>query len=203
MTDLTTLQAVKRQLANSTGTMGDIDNDLIEQYVTDASVAFESACRRTIAGAVGTLTFDACYPTIEGRTLYVGQDLLGVIQITNGTNGAAGTGTLATDEYRMLPLNVSPKYGIQLLQGLTWQTGTDGYIENAIQVIGTFGMFTSDNIPSDITLAATKLAAWLYQTRDDNEGVIHTANGDTILPPDVPKIVVTTIEYYKRRETYS
>lgn len=201
--DITTLANVRRQLAtiqNGVVTMGTLDDDLIQQYVTNASDAIQSACRRNFYDSIGTLTYDAYYPVVANRELYLGQDLIGIVSIVNGA-----AGTMTPDQYRLLPINYNPKYAVEILISANtfWQPNANGYYQNAIQVVGTLGYCTSANRPTDITLAATKLAAYLYQTRNDNDmGVVRQANGDYLLPPKVPTIVQQTIDKYIRREIY-
>jgi hypothetical protein len=200
MGDLTTVSAVKRQLGIGISTLNIADDDLLGLYVTQASQMIETECARTFSETIGTLYFDARYPVIEGRTLYFDQDMLGVDAVFNGANG-----TLNPSDYRLLPVHASPKYALQLLpkSNLSWQVGNDGYVQNAIGVIGTSGYCLSSARPADITLAATKLAAWLYQNRDNDGSTVQIANGTTVIPAEAPVFVLRVIEKYIRRVAYS
>lgn len=201
MTDLTTTAAVKTQLGIGTsGTLNTTDDTLIGLYVTQASQMIETETNRTFSSSVSSWNYDAAYPVVEGRVLYFDQDMLGVDTVVNGVNG-----TLQPSQFRLLPLRYSPKYALQLLDstGMSWQTGNDGYIQNAIQVNGTVGYCLTGTLPADITLAATKLAAWLYQNRDNDGATVQVADGAIAIPAQAPTFVLRTISKYIRRVSYS
>jgi hypothetical protein len=201
MVDLTTLSAVKTQLGIGTdGTLNTTDDTLISLYVTQASQLIETETARTFSSTVQTLYYDVGYPVTDGRTLYFDQDWLGVDTVVNGANG-----TLAPSQFRLLPVHDTPKYGLQLLNSTSmyWQVGNDGYSQNAIQVNGTTGYCLTGTLPADITLAATKLAAWLYQHRDDSGDTVQIADGAIAIPAQAPKFVLRTISKYIRRVAYS
>ena len=173
--DYTTTSAVKRQIAiGVNGTVNTVDDDLIATYVTQASQAIDTYTGRTFAESVGTLFYDARFPVIERRTLYFDQDYLGINALSNGANG-----TINPANYRLLPQHYPPKYAVQLLEasGLYWQAGNDGGAQNAIAVIGTTGYCLSSARSADITLAATKLAAHLYMTRDNDGSAVQVSTG--------------------------
>lgn len=197
--DITTLAAVRRQIAGPDGTLGTGDDDIIQDYVTQASQAIQTLCNnRYFNGTVDSEIYDASYPSIEGRKLYLDQDWIAVDYIVNGTNG-----TITSDQFRLLPLNFSPKYAVELLNtsGLSWAANSSGSRQSAIEVVGTLGYCTTANRPSDVTMAATKLAAHLYFNRHNDDSVVRAANGDMLLPPNVPQIVTDVIEKYRRRRT--
>lgn len=199
--DYTTTAAVKRQLAlQVTGTNNTVDDDLIALYVTQASQMIATETMRQFSETVGTLFYDAGYPVVANNILYFDQDWLGVDAISNGSNG-----TLDTSDYRMLPLHSSPKWGVELLpaSNTTWQLGSNGFSQNAICVIGTTGYCLSSDRPADITLAATKLAAWLYQQRDNDGTTVQVADGAIAIPANSPTFVLRTIQKYVRRSVYS
>lgn len=199
--DLTTTNLVKRQLnIGVQGTANVFDDDLISLYVTQASQMIETETSRVFSPTVGTRYYDARYPVISQRTLYFDQDYLGIDALSNGVNG-----TLDPAKYRLLPLHFLPKYAVQLLpkSNMYWQVGNDGYVQNAIVVIGTAGYCTESARPADITLAATKLAAFLYQTRDQDGSSVQMADGSTLIPAQAPTFVLRTISKYVRRIAYS
>lgn len=199
--DYTTLAAVKQQLnIGQNGTLNVIDDPLISVYVTEASQMIATETMRSFGETVGTLFYDSSYPVVSADTLYFDQDWIGVDAISNGANG-----TLNPANYRLLPPNASPKWGLQLLRksNAYWVVGNDGYAQNAIVVIGTQGYCLSADRPADITLAATKLAAWLYQNRDNNGGSVQLADGSMAIPANAPTFVLRTISKYIRRTAYS
>lgn len=198
--DYTTTDAVKRQLGlMTTGTNNTADDDIIAIYVTEASQMIATETNRQFSETVGTLFYDAAYPVVSNNVLYFDQDWIGVDALSNGASG-----TLDPSNYRLLPVNQSPKYGLQLLQkaNASWLVGNDGYTQNAICVVGTTGYCLSSDRPADITLAATKLAAWLYQNRD-NTGAVQVADGFQQVPATSPTFVLRTISKYIRRVAYS
>lgn len=201
LTDYTTTAAVKRQLGiGVNGTTNTVDDDLIGLYVTQASQMIDTETMRTFSETVGTLFYDSCPPVAEGRTLYFDQDWLGIDALSNGANG-----TLDPSNYRLLPLHYSPKYAVELLakSNLAWNVGNDGYAQNAVCVIGTTGFCLSANRPADITLAATKLAAWLYQNRNNDGSTVQIADGAVAIPAQAPTFVLRTLSKYVRRQAYA
>lgn len=199
--DYTTLDAVKQQLnIGQNGTLNTIDDALISVYVTEASQMIATETLRQFSETVGTLFYDAGYPVVSNGILYFDQDWLGVDAVSNGVNG-----TINAANYRLLPQNSSPKWGLQLLSKANayWTVGNDGFAQNAICVIGTTGYCLSANRPADITLAATKLAAWLYQNRDNDGGSVQIADGAIAIPANAPTFVLRTISKYIRRAAYS
>ncbi len=183
MADLTTLAAVKLQL--SIGTLLNTDDALLSTYVTEASQMIETYTKRTFNAANGTLTFDIAPPYIYGRKLFFREDVLGVYELRNG-NGSV----IAPDQYRFLPLNNTPLYGLELLPSasVTWSPTPAGDWLSAITLAGTLGY--SSTPPSDIQLAATKLAAWLYQNRDNSDDNVRFADGSMTIPSAAPAIVL-------------
>ena len=109
--------------------------------------------------------------------------MLGVYEVVN-----AGT-TLTASQYRLLPPNDPPYYAIELLpsSGLTWTYTNDP--QGAVTVAGTLGYCTSATRPADVTLAATKLATWLYQNRDNNDQMVRFADGSVEIPSSAPAMI--------------
>jgi hypothetical protein len=199
MTDLTTLAAVRNQLrSNALNPMGTEDDSLISDYVTQASAWIESEVGFPIVGqGGGTRTYDACPPDVYGRKLFLGDFFSGIDRIVNG-DGI----DVATDEYRLLPPNTTPKYAVELKPsgGVSWAYTGDRL--DAITVYGTLGYTAGTaDIPADLTLAATRLASWLYQTRDST-GDIKVAEGFTVIPANAPALVLRTIANYQRLKVY-
>lgn len=197
MSDLTTVGMVKRQLGiGSQGTVNTVDDDLLGLYVTQASQMIETECSRVFSASVGTQLYDAAYPVVCNNVLYFDQDYIGVDAVWNGANG-----TLDPSTYRLLPLRYAPKYGLQLLVSSNdvWVVGNNGYAQQAIGVIGTTGFCKTGEQPADITLAATRLASWLYQNRDNDGSTVQIADGSIAIPAQAPTFVLRTISKYIRR----
>lgn len=204
MADLTTLEAVKRQLGlitNVNGTMVDNtdDDDIISTYITEASQLFETETRYSFFATGGaTLTYNLTPPDIYGRKLFFGKPILAIDRVLNGDGSE-----ITASDYTLLPNNDSPKYALQLTtySNVFWQVSpTTGYAQ-AITINGTTGYCDTGDQPSDVTLAATKLAAHLYLTRD-NMGQIQVAEGFVSIPSDTPKLVLRIINNYKRARLY-
>lgn len=200
MGDLTTVAKVKRTLEiGVNGTPNTVDDDLLQEFVTDTSQAIETYCKRQFSSTYGTLTWDARYPTIDQRKLYFDQDVLTVDFLINGANG-----TIPASDYRLLPTHFSPKYGLELLpvSNMVWVQGNDGFAANAITTIGSVGFCAASAQPTDITLAATKLAAWSYQNRDNDGAIVEMADGTKSIPAEAPQLVFKLLEKYVRKVAY-
>jgi hypothetical protein len=201
---LTTLNAVKQQLnIGQDGTLNTRDDDLITRYVHDASGMVESHCNRffsDVTNGSGTLNIphDCIYPAVNGRTLFLAEDLLSVGTLINQHDGGNGS-TLTADQYNLLPTYGYPKYGIEIKKSVAVQWSYEGDNRGAIHVIGSWGFCTAAQRPRDITEAATRLAAWLYQTRDNDGSAIQTADGSTVIPPDAPPLVFKMLDRYVKR----
>lgn len=205
MSDLTTLEAVKRQLSliytTPDGTLVNetSDDDIISTYITEASQVFETETRYQFYASGGaTLTYDLKPPDVYGNKLYFGKPILGIDRVLNGDGSE-----ITSDQYTLLPNNDFPKFALQLNapSNVTWQLNPTSWYNQAITVNGTTGFCATGEQPSDVTLAATKLAAHLYLTRD-NMGQIQVAEGFVSIPADTPKLVLRIINNYKRARMY-
>lgn len=197
MVDLTTTAAVKAQLHITETT----DDTLIDGFVTQASEMFQTETRRQFYATGGsTLTYDILNPQIIGRKLYFQTDVLGVDRIVNGDGSV-----LTTIDFRLLPLNDSPKYAAELYVGANvyWQQSPSNNWQSAIQVQGTVGYNLTGQVPSDVQYAVTKLAAWMYITRDSNGDVIRFADGSSQIPANAPETVLKVAKNYKRVQIFT
>jgi hypothetical protein len=117
-----------------------------------------------------------------------------------------GDGSLiAPTNYRLLPVNNHPPYyGLQMLQGATTYflpNQTNGW-QSAIQVQGSLGFCNTGAQPDDVILAVTRLAAWLYMTRDSSGDVVKFADGTMVIPSNAPALVLQTAKKYVRVQTF-
>ena len=198
MSNLTTVDAVKRSLAiGVNGTLNTSDDDLLLTFVGQASDMITSYCRRNFYVTYGTLYYDSNYPHTSDNKLFFTEDWLQVDYVWNGANG-----TLDPANYRLLPTHYSPKYALELLprSQTSWMVGSDGFNQNAIGVIGSFGYCDDNTRPQAITFAATKLASWLYMNRDNDGTVVQMADGSLAIPSNAPSIVFTVLDRYVRVE---
>lgn len=203
--DLTTLDAVRAQL----GISSTVDDALLRLYVTQASRAIETYCGRRFSDVVGTLHYDLRSTNaggrVRGNVLYFSTDVLKVDSLYNG-------GTLVPNtDYRLLPSD-NPllysthwaRYALELLPsaGRHWQVNANGNWQEAISVVGTFGYCLARDRPPDIVLAATKLAAWLYQNRDNTGAAVQMADGSVSMPAELPQFALKMLSRYVRVEAY-
>lgn len=203
--DLTSIDLVKRQLGiitNTNGTLADNtdDDDILQDYVTEASQMFMTETRRQFYAQGGaTLTYDQVAPDIIGRKLYFSRDLLAVDRVYNGDGSV-----IPPTDYRLLPLNATPYYGLELYLNAStqWVQGDRGY-QNVATVNGTTGFCATGAQPDDVTLAVTKLAAFLYQVRDSSGEIVRFADGSTQIPQNAPALVLRTIQRYARLQVYA
>ncbi len=180
----------------------DSDDAIIDMFVAQASQAFTTEARRQFYATPGaTLTYDIIPPQIYGGQLFFLEDVLGVDRVINGDGSV-----ITPSEFRLLPVNSpSPKYALQLYVGANvwFQPTPDNNWQSAIQVQGTVGYCPTDQVPADVSYAVAKLAAYFYQTRDNTGDIIKFADGSTLIPANVPAVVLRTIENYKRVQMYT
>lgn len=125
-----------------------------------------------------------------GDTLLVDEDLLTVTTLTNGD----GT-EISSADYVLVPRNVTPKIGIQLLSSASWEQDVDSWIS----VEGTWGY--SAVAPSDIVHATLRLAGYMYRQRDATtyDTVAFPDAGMMTVPQGIPRDVAVLLEPYRKR----
>lgn len=126
--EYTTVSAV-RSLANANQTT---DDALLLDVIRDVSQQIDDITGRHFY----PVSEDRNYDMIPGtHRLVVDDDLLAVTALTNGD----GT-TIASTDYKLYPLNVTPKFEIQLLTTQThWQEASTGEPWAALTVGGIWG----------------------------------------------------------------
>jgi len=199
MADLTTLAAVRAQLGHAVSDT--VDDSLIQTYVTQASNLFEAEVLRqtnaTFVAQNGTLLLDARAPHAYGRKLYFRQPATGVYLVVNGDGQ-----TLTSADYRLLPANDTPKYGMELKSGSGFVWSHTDSPQEAITIGGTLGYVNAGAIPGDVALAVTKAAAYLYMTRDNRGEVIRFADGSSQTPGAIPDLFGRVIQRYATVRLY-
>ena len=168
------------------------DEDQLQDAIDDAVAEFEEATGLTFEASTETRYFTYGVDTDDsGFVLHLDKPLLTVTTLTNGD----GTVIPSTD-YKLRPLNESPKYEIALLpsKGRTWAYVDDA--EGAISVAGTWGY--SATVPTDVKRAVKRLAAYYYKQRDAvvEQVTADPETGQLILPPGYPKDVYKVIRRY-------
>lgn len=174
----------------------DDDDDLISSLLESAQSIIDAYCHRTFeASTDATRTFDAV-ENVYGRTLWIDGDLCAIKKVTNG-DGAE----VEDDDYVTEPRNETPYYALKLKasSGVYWRANNDGDPENAISVTGKWAY--SQEAPSDIAHACLRLAAHLYDQKDnagdmDRPVVVNAVT--TILPSRLPADVIDLLKPYRR-----
>lgn len=169
------------------------DDAVLEHIIEGASRLIDNHTRRTFYARTETHYYD----TPHGYDLWIMDDDL--LTITTLTNGDASVITSAS--YKLLPLNISPKYMITLLPGsnLTWEADSNSDPTGAITVLGTWGY--SATTPDDIRQACLMIVSAEYHRRfGENVGSVAnvTAAGVVITPQGMPKNALDIINKYVR-----
>ena len=190
MSDYCTAAEVKAYIGTALAT----DDTLIAALITRASAAIDKYCGRTFVQREDETRYFDAIQDVEGRTLYVDDDLLAVDEIMNGDST-----TVSSSYYVLLPANLSPKYAIRLKasSSVSWSYTTDP--EEAISITGTWGYVASDTAPSDINHAAIRLTAWYYHQKSapfETTGLPEL--GIVTVPAAIPDDIKGILDLYVR-----
>ncbi|MHC4301324.1 MAG: head-tail connector protein [Planctomycetota bacterium] len=194
MADYCTLAQV-REYTNFKNASNTDDDALINDLITRASKRIDTYTGRTFTERTETRLLDAVRD-VDGRRLWVDDDLLEITTVTNGD----GTAVTAS-EYVLEPSNESPKYAIKLLasSSQSWTYNTDS--EQAISVNGKWGYQLGTVPPYDIQHAAIRLTAWYYQQREAPfETVAFPELGAVTVPQAIPPDIVSSLNNYVRQQ---
>jgi hypothetical protein len=174
------------------GIQGTGDDALLTTLITEAEVYIENYCHRLFEAETLTKKYDAV-KDIDGRTLWLDEDLLSITTLTNGDSAVITSG-----QYVLLPTNRSPKYAIRLLasSGVSWQFVDD--TEEAISVAGSWGYAAS--VPIAVKYACKLLTAYYYRSRQAGPDAERTviANGVVIAPSRIPGMVQELLDPYRK-----
>lgn len=187
----TTLAKLK-PLMNITST-STTDDTAIEDMITQASRIIDQNTLRTFYARTETHYYD----TPSGASLLIyDDDLLAITTLTNG-NGVV----ITSSQYKLYPLNVSPKWEVRLLasSGISWHVSTAGDRDGAIAIVGSWGY--SASTPADIEAACNDIVVTAYHKRygENTTGAATiTGAGVVITPKDIPDSAWKTIENYRR-----
>lgn len=190
-TDGTTFKA---RLMPTGASFDAVDDGFIDGLITKVSRYIDGWTDRTFYARTETHYYDTPLDPFE---LFIHDDDL--ISITTLTNGFGGV--MTTAQYKLYPLNTSPKHTIKILytSGLWWQTSTLGNPEGAISIVGSWGY--SATTPPDIALACEDICVNIYQNRygENVQGRAQvTGAGIVITPQDVSQIAADTLNSYRR-----
>jgi hypothetical protein len=115
----------------------DTDDDaVIEGIIEAASRHIDNVTGRTFYPRVETRYYDTPSNTENDRVLWLDDDLLEMITVTNGDDT-----TLASTEYNLYPLNAYPKYAIRIKQSSDyyWEQDSDNNTEGVIDIAAIWG----------------------------------------------------------------
>jgi len=135
--------------------------------------------------------FDAI-EDVSGRTLNLDMDLHSIRSVT--VDGVA----FSSDSYVTEPRTSTPYFGITVLGSSSdsWDYGTDA--ENAISVDGHWAY--SLTAPADIQVATILLVEYLMKLRNSDIALTAPiiADGITIMPSQMPAVIRTILNQYRR-----
>ena len=170
------------------------DDAVLEDMIEAASRLIDNQVKRTFYARTETRYFDVPVAQADEAILYLDDDLLTVTTLTNGSSGA-----LTATDYRTLPVNGTPKWGVQLKGGLSWESATDGDPVGSISIVGTWGW--SSTAPDDIKQACLMIAN-SYRQKRSGQGVEGNARvtsaGVVIQAGDIPKDAARILLNYRR-----
>ncbi len=180
------------ELKTYLGIEGVTEDALLDSGISRAQAIIERVTgQRFEASASATRYYTPGVDTV-GLTLYLNYPLLSLTTLING-DGAV----IASSDYRLYPLNETPKYEVRLLasKGHAWTYVTDP--DGAISVTGTWGLFTA--APADIAQATLRLAAYLYKQKDSQvfDQVGLTEVGELTLAARLPSDVLALLRPYR------
>lgn len=183
---LCTLAQVRSMLHFGAADTG--DDTLIESVLIPAATAMiNNEAQFTFGTLQGDLKLYARHPYLKGNTLYFRDNAVTAID-----RFSTDSGTLTAEvDYVLQPLNFNPKTSALLIN---WDATAVSNPAGTLTIAGTLGY---GSIPSDVNFAATKLAAWMYLTRD-SEGNIEVVGDVKQVPAQAPPMVKTILSKYKQ-----
>lgn len=193
MTQLLCTLAQVRKMIGLSASDDTGDDALIEDVlIPAASEMIQNDVQYTFGTLQSSLQLFAGHPYLAGNTLYFRDNVVTTIDSFNTDNG-----TLTPDvDYVLLPLNSTPKTRALLIN---WSAVSVNNPAGTLTITGTLGY---GSIPSDVNFAATKLSAWMYQTRD-SDGAIQIVNDVTTVPAEAPGMVKAILSKYKHNLIFS
>lgn len=186
-----TASDVKTYLNISSGT----DDALLASLIVAAQSLLERTTGRTFEASVDTTRYFDAVEDVDGRTLYVWDDLCAITSVVNGDGVAVNASQYLTE-----PRHAPPYYALRLkiATGLTW-TYTDSP-ENAIAITGRWGY--AQTCPPDVRQACLDLVVYWYRRRGGDGGALDrpqvSPSGVTLFPPGFPQSVKEVIQMFRR-----
>ncbi len=186
MTLLCTLDQVRKMIGLTDGEDPGDDSLIESVLIPAASDMIQNDVQFTFGTLVGSLEVFAGHPYLKGNTLYFRDNVFTRLDSIQTDGGTLTDGI----DYTPLPLNFTPKTRALLTN---FNSFTVNNPSGTLVLNGTLGY---GSIPSDVNFAATKLAAWMYQTRD-SDGAIQVVNDITTVPAEAPAMIKTILSKYK------
>lgn len=185
---LCTLEQVRKMIEIGEPGENTGDDVLIESVLIPAATdMINNEAQFTFGTLQSSLDLFARPPYLVGSTLYFRDNAVAAID-----SFTTDAGTLTADvDYVLLPLNSTPKTSARLIN---WASTNVTNPAGTLTVTGTLGY---GSIPSDVNFAATKLASWMYLTRD-SEGNIEVVGDVTQVPAEAPPLVKKILSKYKQ-----
>ena len=190
---LCTLQQVRTMIGLNDPLTETGDDSLIEDVLIPAATdMINNEVQFSFGTLIGNLDLFAGPPYYVGGVLYFRDNYVTAIDaiVTDGGTLTAGM------DYALLPLNFSPKTSAVLYNFSTVS------ITNPAGTLTLQGTLGYGSIPSDVNYAATKLAAWMYQTRD-SDGDVQVVGDITVIPATAPPLVKSILSKYKHNLLYA
>jgi len=190
---LCTLQQVRTMIGLNDPLSDTGDDGLIESVLIPAATdMINNEVQYTFGTLYGGLNLFAGPPYLVGGVLYFRDNVMTQIDTISGIDGTLSAGT----DYVLLPLNFSPKTAAALINFSTVSIANPA---GTLTITGTLGY---GSVPSDVNFAATKLAAWMYQTRD-SDGDVEIVGDVTVIPANAPPMVKNILSKYKHNLLYA
>lgn len=163
------------------------DDALIEGVLIPAATdMINNEVQYTFGTLSGSLTLFARAPYLKDSTLYFRDNVLTGLDAFQVDDGTLTEGT----DFVLQPLNAATKTRALLIN---WSPTRVSNPAGTLTLTGTLGY---GSVPADVNFAATKLAAWMYQTRD-SEGNIQIVDNVTTVPAEAPAMVRRILSKYK------
>lgn len=193
-----TLTEYKAFVTQPGGTLSSdpLDDGVIENIIEAVSRYIDAETLRTFYARTTTTRLQSVQ---DDRLLYLDDDLLSI----DASGLVNGDGTvIASTQYKLLPLNGTPKYAIRLNDSspLYWTADSSGDTVGVISVTGSWGYSTT--APDDVRLACMIIVKGVYNRRfGDNQSSDSTitTGGVVITPRDIPLMAARTINKYRRQ----
>src|SRR5574341_1242024 len=189
--DYCTVEDFKREIRTTKAT----DDAIIEELIRQVSREIDLFCGRHFYGVVETRYFNAINH-VDGPTLFLDEDLAGVVTITLGD-----ATTLASDEYALQPLNRLPKTTIDILASSakwwTYVTAPDA----AIAINGTWGYVAGSLPPEPVRRATLMLSRYRYEQTQapfetQGQGDFNSMGVPAAIPESVKNILASYMKPY-------